>query len=381
MKFLVLGSGMMGSAIALDLSRSPDVTKITLADADLLRAEQAAHNIGSPLVHPVDLNVSMIDAVVDLMKQHHCVFGAVSFQYNSILTKAAIEAGVHFCDLGGNDEVVRNQLTLHHQARKAGVLIIPNCGLAPGLANILAARGTEHFDSVDSVQLRVGGLPQHPRPPFNYQLVFSVEGLINEYCGTSTVLREGKVTQVDTLTEIETVEFPEPLGVLEAFHTSGGSSLLPTLFEGKVRQLDYKTLRYRGHCEKFKVLLDLGFASNEPITLGSNLLTAKEFFIELLNRKLDSGGKDLVALKVSIKGVHEGKTRTLTFDLIDFYDEISNITAMMRTTSYPTSIIGQMIVKGIVTERGVLTPESCVPLEPLLLELANRNILIRKSWS
>lgn len=381
MKFLVLGSGLMGSALAFDLARSKKVEKVTLADADLLRAEQATHRIGSPVVHPVHLNVSMIDSVIALMTQHDCVIGAVSFRYNSILTKAAITTGVHFCDLGGNDEVVQNQMSLDAEARKAGVLIVPNCGLAPGLANVLAARGAELFDSVDSVKLRVGGLPQHPRPPFNYQLVFSIEGLINEYSGTSTVIRDGKLTQVDTLTEIETVNFPKPPGTLEAFHTSGGSSLLPKMFVGKVRALDYKTLRYGGHCEKFKALFDLGFASNEPLTIGSNLLTAKEFFLELLKRKLDTGGKDLVVLRVVLSGLRGGHSQSLTFELIDFYDEINNITAMMRATSYPTSVIAQMIVDGTIASRGVLPPELCVPLDPFLTELAERNILVRQSWS
>lgn len=381
MKFLVLGSGMMGSALALDLARSKNVEKVTLADTDLLRAEQAAHKIGSPIVHPVSLDVTMIDNVVELMKRHDCALGAVSFRYNYVLTKAAIRAGIHFCDLGGNDEVVRNQMSLNAEAQKAGILVIPNCGLAPGLANVLAARGIELFDSVDSVKIRVGGLPQHPRPPFNYQLVFSVEGLINEYSGMSTVIRDGKVTQVETLTEIETVEFSDPPGTLEAFHTSGGSSFLPLMFDGKVRELNYKTLRYPGHCEKFKALLDLGFASNEPITMGSNLLTAREFFLELLKRKLDSGGRDIVVLRVSLAGRRGGHSQTLTFELIDFYDEINNITSMMRTTSFPTSIIAQMIVGGTLTSRGVLPPESCVPLDPFIAELADRRIYIKQMWS
>ena len=188
------------------------------------------------------------------------------------------------------------------------------------------------------------------------------------------------MTQVDTLTEIETMAFPEPPGTLEAFHTSGGSSLLPAMFEGKVHQLDYKTLRYPGHCEKFKALLDLGFASNEPITIGSNLLTAKEFFFELLKRKLGSGGKDLVVLRIRISGRRGGRLQVLTFELIDFYDEIDNITAMMRTTSFPTSIIAQLIVKGIITARGVVAPELCVPLDPFVTELADRNIRITQSW-
>jgi len=176
MKFLVLGSGLMGSALAFDLARSKNVEKVTLADADLLRAEQAAHKIGSPTVVPMNLDVTMIDSVVDAMKQHDCVISAVSYRYNSILTKAAIAARVHFCDLGGNDEVVHHQLSLDAEARKANVLIVPNCGLAPGMANVLAARGAELFESLDSVELRVGGLPQTPTGPLKYAQFFSMHG-------------------------------------------------------------------------------------------------------------------------------------------------------------------------------------------------------------
>lgn len=381
MKILVIGSGMMGSALAFDLARSKKVDQVTLSDIDLAQAQRVAKSINSEKVKAVRLDVNYYDNVITAMSGHDCAIGAVSFRHNLLLSKAAIEAGVHLCDLGGNDEVVSSQLRLNDAAIKNGVAIIPNCGLAPGLANIIAARGVELFDSVDSVHMRVGGLPQHPKPPLNYQLVFSAEGLLNEYSGKSTVIRNGKMTQVDTLTEIETIEFPPPFGTLEAFHTSGGASLMPQMLEGKVREMDYKTIRYPGHCERFKALLDLGFASSEPITVGSNLLTAKEFFIELLKKKLESSGKDVVLLKVTIKGKKDNHYQVLTFNLIDFFDDNDNITAMMRLTAFPTSIIAQMIVEGIIAKRGVVPPEYCVPLHPLLEELKARNVAIQEHWS
>ena len=374
MKALVIGSGLMGSALAFDLARSGGVEEVTLADINLDRARESAARIGSPKVRTVAIDVDYFDNVIELMAGPDCVFGAVSFRHNFLLTKAAIEAGVHFCDLGGNDEIVMKQRSLDSKAKAAGVAIVPNCGLAPGLANILAARGAESFESVERIRLRVGGLPQHPKPPLNYQLLFSVEGLLNEYIGQATILREGKVTYVDTMTEVETIEFPPPIGRLEAFHTSGGSSFLPQMFEGRVRDLDYKTLRYPGHCERFKTLLEIGFASEEPIAVGSNLMTAREMFSELLRRKLESTGNDVVILEVEIVGVQDGRERTLTFGLVDSYDENDNITAMMRCTAFPTSIIGQMIVNGNILARGVATPEQCVPLEPFLSELRGRKI-------
>jgi len=370
----------MGSALAFDLARSKGVEVVTLADQDLHRADEAAARIRSNKVRPTSIDVDFFDDVVSLMQGHDCAVGAVSYRFNHHLSKAAIEAGVHFCDLGGNDEVVQRQIALDALAKKQGVSIIPNCGLAPGLANILAARGAEQFDSVDSIHMRVGGLPQHPAPPLNYQLVFSVEGLINEYSGKSVVIRDRNIAEVDTMTEVEAIAFEPPFEKLEAFHTSGGTSMLPRMFEHKVDSLDYKTIRYPGHCERFKTLLDLGFASAEPLSFGSNVLTEKEVFFELLKRKLPFTGPDVVLLRVVVSGKKQDRNHTLTYNLVDFQDESNNITSMMRTTSYPTSVIAQLLAQNKIQQRGVSTPEQCVPLEPFLTEVRNRGIDIKEQW-
>ncbi len=381
MKFLVIGSGMMGSALAYDLAHSAGIEAITLADADLQRAKATADWIRSEHVRPVRVDVEYFDDVIALMEGHDCAIAATTFGHNYELTRAALEAGVHFCDLGGNDDVVQRQRSLDAKANERNILIIPNCGLAPGMANVLAARGAEQFETVDSIFIRVGGLPQHPKPPLNYQLVFSAEGLLNEYGGKSVALRDYKKVEIDAMTEIERINFPPPFGPLEAFHTSGGTSLLPEIFEGKVRELDYKTIRYAGHCERFKTLIDIGFASNEPITVGPNLLTAKEMFVELLKRRLSGSDPDVVLVRVTLQGLRAGKQQTLTFNLVDSYQENDNISAMMRTTGFPTSIIAQQIVRGTISMRGVLTPEQCVPLDPLLAELRNRGITISQEWN
>jgi lysine 6-dehydrogenase len=380
MKYLVLGSGMMGRAIAFDLCQSDKVQEVTLADIDLARAKETA-KIVSAKAKPLGLDVNSYRDVVKVMIDHNVAIGAVSYRCNVALSKAAIEAGIHFCDLGGNDDVVEEQLSLDAKARERNIAIIPNCGLAPGLANILAARGTDFFEVVDTVKMRVGGLPQHPIPPLNYQIVFSVEGLVNEYTGKSKVLRDSKLSSVDTLTEIESIQFPPPFGMLEAFHTSGGASLTPAMFEGKVQELDYKTIRYPGHCEKFRTLLDLGFASDEPLNLGSNLMTERELFIQLLKKKLPHKGLDVVLMRVSIEGTKDGVNRQLAFTMIDFYDETHNISAMMRGTGYPTSIIAQFLASGTIAKTGAYTSEQCVPLDPLLAALRECSMNITQQWS
>jgi lysine 6-dehydrogenase len=377
--YLVLGSGMMGYALAFDLAHSSGTGKITLADIDLARARNAVKSLGDPKVSAAEIDVDDNSAVIRMMREHDVAIGAVSYRVNAALTAAAIEAGTHFCDLGGNDAVVREQMRMHDAAIKKGVIVIPNCGLAPGLVNIMGVQGSSSFDQIDSIRLRVGGLPKNPRPPFNYQIVFSVEGLLNEYSGKSVVLRNGRVANVEAMSELEEFEIA-PLGKLEAFHTSGGASFLPQLLEGKVGELDYRTIRYPGHCERMRTLLELGFAEAAPISIGGMIMTEKELFIELLKRRIPSEGPDLVVLRVTIEGKIDGKRKRRQFDCVDFLDELNNISAMMRGTSYPTSLIAQQITSGRITARGVLPPEQSAHLEPLLDGLRQRGMDIKDTW-
>lgn len=378
MKALVIGAGMMGTALAYDLAHSEGVEEITVADIDAARAKKVAEHLQGPVRSSV-LDVHSYDNVVELMESADVAIGATSYTHNILLTQAAIEARCHFCDLGGNMDVVYRQMGLDAKAKQAGVTILPNCGLAPGFACVVAAGAAKRFFSLDAMSIRVGGLPQHPKPPLNYQLVFSAEGLINEYLEPAEVIREGKLRAVESMADLETLRFPAPFGKLEAFNTSGGVSTLTRMFDGKVQSLDYKTIRYPGHCEKFKTLLELGFASSEPIMAGNSVRTAREFFEELLRRKLPSGEPDAVLMRVTVTGIINGATRTLSYEMVDYSDEESGMTSMMRTTAFPTSIMAQMASRGAIPMRGVAPPEQCVPMEPLLQELKKRNIIIQEA--
>jgi len=378
MKALVIGAGMMGSAMAYDLAHSDGVEEVFLADINEERARNVAAKIGKNIT-PFRLDINYYDDVIELMSKVDAAIGATSYTHNVLLTTAAIEAGVHFCDLGGNMDIVHKQIAMHEKATKANVTMIPNCGLAPGMACVIAAGAAQKFSSVEQMHIRVGGLPQHPKPPLNYQLVFSAEGLINEYLEPAEVIRDGEVKQVESMSEVEELEFPPPFGKLEAFNTSGGVSTLTRMFQGKVKEMDYKTIRYKGHCEKFKTLLDLGFASSEPIMVGNSVKTAREFFEELLRRKLPSNEPDVVLMRITLHGTIHGSKRSLMYEMIDFYDTTTNHTSMMRTTAYPTSIIAQMAANGTIQQRGVFPPEQCVPLELFLAELKKRNIIIKET--
>jgi len=377
MKYTVLGAGMMGSAVAYDLATTGPEDHVILADVSLDVAARAARAIG-PNVTPLALDVGNDRLVHDAFRGSAAAVSAVSYAVNLPLTRAAIDEGVPMVDLGGNNDIVLQQRRMHAEAVARGITIVPNAGLAPGIVNILAMTGFQEMDATDAIHLRVGGLPLHPRPPLNYQIVFSPEGLINEYVERATVLRDGQVQEVDSLTGLETIEFPPPFGTLEAFSTSGGVSLLPELLQGKVRTLDYKTIRYPGHCEKFKTLLDLGFASTEPLQAGASLRTHREFFVDLLRKRLDFREPDVVLLRATIAGRKSGVPTTIIYECIDHYDARTKMTAMMRTTAFPVAVIARMLGQGVVREHGVLPPESCVPGKALIKELARRSIVITK---
>ena len=249
MKILVLGAGRMGPGAVFDLiHNSPGVTRVTVADLDFAKAEAVAATVGTDRIDARQIDASNYADIVELFRGHDSVISCVNYWYNVSLSKAAIETGANFCDLGGNNYIVDEQLALDAKAKAAGINIIPDCGLAPGMVSILAMHGAARFDSVDEIHIRVGGLPQDPQPPLNYQLVFSVEGLINEYLEVARVIRDGIIVEVPSMTEIESLSF-DGFPALEAFQTSGGTSTLPDTFLGNIRELDYKTIRYAGHCE------------------------------------------------------------------------------------------------------------------------------------
>jgi lysine 6-dehydrogenase len=370
MKILVLGAGRMGYGAAYDLTHSSAVEAVTVADVNFNAALAAAQQIGGAKITPRQLDVNDYEATVALLRGHDAAISCVTYFYNEQLARAAVEAKVNFCDLGGNNDVVAAELALDDPAQAAGINIIPDCGLAPGMVSILVAHGAARFESLDSIQIRVGGLPQNPKPPLNYQMVFSVEGLINEYIERARLLRDGKIVEVDSMTEIEALEFP-PFGELEAFQTSGGTSTLPDTFSGRVKNLDYKTIRYPGHCEKFKLLIDLG--------LTGTLVKPRRLLGEMLLKNLPSGEPDLVLIRVEFCGEMDLIQQILRYDIIDRYDDKTGLSAMMRTTAFPASIIAQMMAKGETSRKGAVPQELCIPPEKFVKELAARNINIVES--
>ena len=366
----------MGHGAAFDLvHNSPDVTAVTVADFDLLKAQDVATKVGTDRVDARQIDASNYEDVVGLMRGHDSTISCVNYWYNESLSRAAIETKSNFCDLGGNNYVVDSQLALDAEAKAAGINIIPDCGLAPGMVSILAMHGAAKFDEIEEIHIRVGGLPQDPQPPLNYQLVFSVEGLINEYVEVARVIRGGKITEVESMTQIEELSF-DGFPALEAFQTSGGTSTLPDTFLGKIRELDYKTIRYAGHCEKFKMMIDLGLCSSDEMVVDYTNVKPRKVFGELLRKHLPADGPDYVLVRLDFVGKKDGESKRLRYDIVDKQDESTGMSAMMRTTAFPASIIAQMIARGDVLMRGATPQEKAIDSEKFVTELAKRNIRI-----
>lgn len=385
MNILVLGAGRMGHGAVFDLiHNSPGVERVTVADFDVKKAEAVAGAVGGSRVDPRRVDASSISEIRELFSGHDSVISCVNYWYNVALSKAAIETGANFCDLGGNNYIVDEQLALDSDARGAGINIIPDCGLAPGMVSILAMHAAARFETVDEIHIRVGGLPQAPQPPLDYQLVFSVEGLINEYLEVARVIRDGRIIEVESMTEIESLSF-DGFPPLEAFQTSGGTSTLPDTFLGKVRELDYKTIRYAGHCEKFKTMIDLGLCSSDEIAVDNLAVKPRRVFGELLQKHLPADGPDYVLVRVEVVGRRlngpEGSAGNasdrLTYDIVDKLDPATGMSAMMRTTAFPASIIAQMMARGDVLARGATPQEKAIDPEKFVAELERRGIGIR----
>ncbi len=379
MKLLVLGAGLQGCACAYDLLKNLSISQVTLADVRPVKLPQFLKGDWKGRLRTVKLDVTDTAAVRAAFQGQSAVMSAIPYYYNGPMAKAAVECGCHFSDLGGNTDIVLEQKKLHDQARDKGVSVIPDCGLAPGMVNILAAEGIRRLDRAEEVKIYVGGLPQAPEPPLNYQIVYSLEGALDYYTTPSWVLRGGKPTQVDALSEVEAVEFPSPVGTLEAFHTGGGISTLPFAYDGKIDTMEYKTLRYPGHVAIMRPIRELGLLANEPIDVKGQKIAPRDLFIAAVHPKLHKPeGHDLVALQVQVTGEKGRRPARVTFRLIDYYDATHGISAMMRTTGYSLSITGQMQVDGRIKEKGVLTPDEAIPFEAYVSELARRGINIEE---
>jgi saccharopine dehydrogenase-like NADP-dependent oxidoreductase len=351
MRMLVLGCGNIGSVAAADLVSKTNY-EIVVADSELKRAETLVERLDKNRVSAMKLDVMDRHRLMRWLKDFDAVLGFLPGKLAYKLAESCIDAGRNLVDVSFMGE---NPLALNSKASAAGVTLVPDCGLAPGISNILVGHATKSFDRVDSIHIMVGGIPEKPIPPLEYVITWSTESLIDEYTRKARIIRGGKRMDADVLSELEMVDFPG-VGRLEAFLTDGLRTLLETLKD--VPDMWEKTLRYPGHAAKISALKDLGFFGEEKIMVENVGVSPRRLTVKLLTDKLVRPDIcDTVAMRVDVSGIKDAKLLSRIYYLLDHCDAEHGITAMARTTAYPASIVAQLLAEKVIKTTGVIPPE------------------------
>lgn len=380
MKVGVLGSGLMGKEAARDLAASSGVSAVGLADIDLARAQMVCDQLDSPKLTAYRVDAGNEDDLADYMRQFDVIINALFYSFNEVVAKTAIRVGVHSVDLGGHiGHITDRVLEMKDEAAAAGVTLIPDLGVAPGMINILSGYGHDQLDKTESIRLFVGGIPVKPEPPLEYNHVFSMEGLFDHYTDPCLIIRNGIKQEIDALSEVERIHF-ERFGPLEAFHTSGGTSTLSYSYPD-LDTLEYKTIRYPGHAEKFKLLVDLNLTRKDyEVEVGGQKVNPREVFLKTIDPIVELGDKDdAVLLRVVVSGIKDGAPAAYAYEMTTVKDRENNVTAMARATANTISVVAQMLGSGTISKRGVYPPEQVVPGDVYISEMKKRSVDIHET--
>ena len=375
LKILTIGCGHIGSVLAKDLAENMSSSKIVISDSDETRVKEFVKAIDKDNIDFLSLSVSKYESLVNTLQKFDLAVGLAPGRAGYKTVKACIDAGVDLVDLSFMPE---DPLTLNNRAIEADVCIIPDCGVAPGLSNMLVGRAFSLLDKVEEAIILVGGVPEKPVPPLGYKVTWCVEDLLEEYTRKVKIVKDGKLVEEEALNGLELVDFPG-VGKFEAFFTDGLRTLHSTI-KG-VENMWEKTLRYPGHAEKIKLLKGLGFFDESRLKgIG---VSPRELSIKLLEQKLSlQGSKDLLLMNVKIRGVDEDSSLSYTYHLLDRYDEMRGVTAMARTTAYTASIVIQLLAKKMIKQRGVVPPEKLgmndYLFKEIMTELKKRGINVEE---
>lgn len=383
-RYAILGTGRQGTAAAYDLAHHGGADFLLLADQSLAQAERAAQRVnqlsGRIVAHAAQVEVEDVNAVVQLLTQAQIevMISGVPYFLNLGLTQAALQARVSMCDFGGNTDQVWQQLGYDKQARDADITLIPDCGQVPGLGTSLCSYMVSLFDEAHEILMYDGGLPRYPQPPWHYLLTFNIEGLTNEYFGTTIFLRAGEQRAVRCFEEYELLDFPDPIGQLEAFTTAGGTSTMPSTYGGKLLTLQNKTLRWPGHYDQWKAFHDAGLLALEPVEVDGQMIIPRHLLHTLIEPQIRAHplDQDMVIIRIIGRGIKDGKPQEIVLNLVDFYDFSTKFTAMERTTGWHAAIMASFIANHH-TARGCLRVEQAVPGLAFIQELHKRGFDVR----
>jgi lysine 6-dehydrogenase len=351
---IILGGGMVGSAMAMDLKRNglkaAGDLEVTVADArpaalERVKARYGVHTRQVDLGDPAVVRATVADADI--------VLGALSSVIGLQTLKAVIEAKKPYCDISFMAE---DATALDALAKENGVCAVVDCGVAPGMSNMLAGYAARVLEPCEKIEIYVGGLPVERSWPYEYKAGFAPHDVIEEYVRPSRIVENGKLVVKEALSEPELLEFPG-IGTLEAFNTDGLRSLAYTL---KVPSMKEKTMRYPGHIALMRVLRETGLFSKEPIEVKGGKVRPLDVTAAMLFPRwtYEDGEADLTVMRVLAEGTLAGKRTRMTWDVLDYHDKETDIRSMSRTTAFPATIMARMILEGRFREPGVHPPET-----------------------
>ena len=348
MKIVVLGGGRVGGAIVRDLAAVEDFS-VTVADVDPVALAELTEAGAEGI--PVDL--SSRAAVDDVVADADLVVGAVPGFMGYRTVERVLEAGKPIVDISFFPE---DAFGLDEKAREAGVPCLVDCGVAPGLSNLIFGHLERDLDRTDSFHCLVGGLPVERTWPWNYKAPFSPGDVIQEYVRPARLRRNGTDTTLPALSEVELVDFPG-LGTLEAFNTDGLRSLLQT---SNPPNMVEKTMRYPGHAERMRILREAGFFSDREIQAASGAVRPLDVTEALLfdQWRFEEGEPDLTVMRITVEGTKDGAPIRWIYTLLDYYDPDTETSSMARTTGYTCTAMANLVARGLWAEPGVAPPET-----------------------
>jgi saccharopine dehydrogenase-like NADP-dependent oxidoreductase len=373
-KLIVLGGGLVGGPMALDLSEDKDM-KITVADVSEKTLTKFKDHPG---IETIEQDLSDRKKLNALVSGFDMVISAVPGFMGYKTLETIIDAGKNVVDIAFCPE---DTLTLDALAKKKNVTAFVDCGVAPGMSNMLTGFGQHLLDKAETAVIYVGGLPEIRTQPWEYKAVFSPIDVIEEYIRPAFYVENGRVVERPALSEPEFIDFPE-VGTLEVFNTDGLRSLIKTL---DIPNMKEKTMRYPGHIEKVKLLRDAGFFNEAPVSIKGRMVRPIDMTAKLLfpQWELKPGEKDITIMRVSVAGEKEGEKTTYTWDLFDRYDPATQIHSMARCTGYTATATLRLLKEGLFTQKGIIVPEyigqnkTCV--EFILDTLKKKNIIYRQT--
>ncbi len=379
MKISIIGAGHMGSAIAQELVDHEDVSVVRVCDAHTRSLQRLHEHLDSPKLRSFQVDARDDRTMASILEDSHCVIGATDPALYPKLARIALTSGSHFCDLGSSAPVLEQEYRLATRATEKSLWVVPNCGLDPGLSNMLCLHAIRQFDKPVRAHLRVGDVPLEPEPPFNFRISWSAEKLVDDYTLPVEYMENGERVSTTPLTDVEDISFSEPFGEMEAFHTAGLLKTICDVAGPTLENIDHKSIRWPGHARNMQFLLALGFAEQRNIDVQSHL-TYRDVLTRRLKQRLGGEYEDAVLLRIFVSGRKEGRDARLVYEMIQQFDRDRNMTAIRRCTSITAATIALQLASGSVKGGGVCPPEQIIPLQTFFDNVQAAGLPLTTRW-